>query len=124
MNTILKFLRRAVFLCAFLALHVSTTAAIIYVNSSAVGTNDGTSWANAFTSLTTAMQSALPGDEIWVVQGVYKPVTVVDVNASGGMDPREVTFVIPSGVALYGGFVGTEGVREERNWVSNVTVLS
>lgn len=99
-------------------------AAIIYVNPSAAGANNGSSWANAFTSLSSALLSATNGDEIWVRQGVYKPVSLVDVNGSGGTDIREATFQIPNGVALYGGFTGLELTRGERNAKINLTILS
>ena len=113
-----------IFLFLLLACPAFSVAAIIFVNSAAVGANNGTSWANAYTSLTTALAVATSGDEIWVAQGVYKPVTQVDVNASGGADAQEVTFQIPSDVALYGGFDGTEGALEERDWETHLTILS
>lgn len=99
-------------------------AAIIYVNPLAGGANNGTSWIDAFIDLQPALASAVSGDEIWVARGVYIPSVEVDVDASGGSDIRERTFQIPSGVQLYGGFVGGEGDVSERNWVSNLTVLS
>lgn len=102
----------------------STVAAVIYVDPAAAGSNDGTSWPNAFTALSDALASATNGDEIWVVQGTYKPDVQVDVNGSGGSDAREVTFQIPNGVTLYGGFVGTEVSRNQRDWVANKTILS
>ncbi|MEO0473490.1 MAG: T9SS type A sorting domain-containing protein, partial [Bacteroidota bacterium] len=64
------------------------------------------------------------GDEIWVVQGVYVPSVEVDADASGGGDPREVSFQIPSGVSLYGGFVGGEMNLADRDFTTNLTILS
>jgi len=113
-----------IFLFLFLACPAFSFAATIFVNGAAVGANNGTSWANAYTSLTDALAAASGGDEIWVAQGIYKPVTQVDVNASGGADTREVTFQIPSGVALFGGFDGTEVSLEERDWETHLTILS
>jgi hypothetical protein len=99
-------------------------ADVIYVNRTASGANNGTSWANAFTSLSAALSVAGNGDEIWVAKGTYKPEVAVDINGDGVIDPRERTFRIPNGVKLYGGFNGTEASREERDWLVNPTVLS
>lgn len=115
---------RAVLLYALMSFSCLAKADVIYVNPAAAGLNNGTSWANAFTTLSGALMAANNGDEIWVVHGVYKPVTQVDFNGSGGIDAREATFEIPDGVALYGGFAGTEVTREARDWQSNVTILS
>ncbi|GGB94838.1 T9SS type A sorting domain-containing protein [Dyadobacter sediminis] len=118
----INFYFRLILLCLFPEL--LSAATIIYVNPSAAGSNNGSSWANAYTSLSTALASAVNGNEIWVKKGVYKPVTLFDVNGNGATEPREATFRIPSGVALYGGFAGTEVNRNDRNFLTNVTVLS
>ncbi len=76
---------------------------------------NGASWNTAFPDLHDALNAAQPGDEIWVAQGVYKP--------SDGSD-RMAHFVLPSGVGVYGGFVGTETMREARDWAANPTILS
>ncbi|MBN1668844.1 MAG: hypothetical protein JW862_17260 [Anaerolineales bacterium] len=93
----------------------SPEAKIIYVNHAATGANNGTSWANAFTSLQAALVSAFPGDEIWVAQGVYTPS-----NVPG----RAASFQLQNGVALYGGFAGSETARTQRDWQAHWTVLS
>ena len=61
--------------------------------------NDGLSWENAIT-LTKALSLAKAGDEIWV-KG-YEDITGHIYKAPKG------GFVLPSGVAMYGGFAGDE----------------
>lgn len=61
--------------------------------------NDGSSWENAIT-LTEALSRAKAGDEIWV-KG-YEDITGHIYKAPKG------GFVLPSGVAMYGGFAGDE----------------
>src|SRR6056297_194187 len=88
---------------------------IIYVNQSATGSNDGTSWTDAYTDLQDALTTASAGDEVWVAAGTYKPASTLD---------REKTFVIAQKFNLYGGFDGTETNRDERDWRANETILS
>ncbi len=89
-------------------------APLCYVNASvAGGLGNGTSWSNAYADLQAAL--ADPGcAEIWVAAGVYKP---------SATDPG-VSFVVLPGVAIYGGFHGTESYREQRNWATHLTILS
>ncbi|MCC7244089.1 MAG: T9SS type A sorting domain-containing protein [Saprospiraceae bacterium] len=72
---------------------------IIYVNIQAAGLNNGSSWADAYTDLHLALDAAQAGDAIWVAEGMYRTDT---------LDHRERSFVLKSGVKLYGGFCGTE----------------
>src|SRR5690606_37941362 len=85
------------------------------VDSAATGANNGYSWADAFTDLQSALAIAASGTEIWVAKGTYKPTTGTDRNA---------TFAMKNGVAVYGGFVGTETSRDERRWWEHETILS
>ncbi|HKD20247.1 MAG TPA: cadherin, partial [Thermoanaerobaculia bacterium] len=91
------------------------SASVIYVNAAATGANNGTSWANAFTSLQSGLAAAGSGDEIWVVAATYKPTTTTD---------RTISFVLKNNVGVYGGFNGTETQRSQRNPAVNVTILS
>ena len=84
-----------------------------YVDKDATGSNNGTSWTNAFISLQSALTPACMGLGIWVASGVYKPGT----NASD-------TFSILPGHKVYGGFSGTEILFNERNVIANLTILS
>lgn len=87
----------------------------LYVKYNAAGANNGTSWANAYTSLQSALAEAFPGYQIWVAGGTYLP--------SADNDPTAY-FQLKSGVAVYGGFNGTEGSLSSRNWYINTTILS
>ena len=105
---------------AVLCLSISTAwgakkGAILYVVASATGSGYGTSWADAFTDLQAALAAAASGDEIWVAAGTYKPTSTSD---------RTVSFVLKSGVALYGGFVGGEKALRERSLDPSLSVLS
>ena len=97
--------------------------ATIYVNTSAAGLNNGTSWTNAYTSLQNALDAATFGDQIWVAKGTYKPTKDVTGSASP-FDTRTKTFVLKNGVKLYGGFAGGEATLSARNIGSNKTLLS
>ncbi|MBN8680596.1 MAG: hypothetical protein J0M29_20400 [Chitinophagales bacterium] len=86
-----------------------------YVNSSAAGANNGSSWANAFTDLQAALAVAQSGDSVWIAQGVY--------YATNGTD-RMISFEPRSGVRMYGGFAGMESQLAERDWETHRTILS
>jgi len=89
-----------------------STAQVTYVNRAAAGMNNGTSWANAYQSLTAAMRAnTTAGKQIWVAAGTYKPDTI-----SG--------FLMSPGVQLFGGFAGTEANLSQRNPLTNITILS
>lgn len=66
--------------------------------------NNGLSWENAIT-LTEALSQAKAGDEIWV-KG-YEDITGRIYKAPKG------GFVLPSGVAMYGGFAGVETIKND-----------
>jgi predicted outer membrane repeat protein len=72
-------------------------ASTIYVDDSAVGLNNGTSWANAYNSLQAALSAAVSGDQIRVAQGTYRPTADTD---------RTKSFPLKSDVAIYGGYAG------------------
>ncbi len=78
------------------------------------GNGDCSSWETAC-SLQTALANALSMEELWVAAGIYTPTN--DTN-------RNATFQPGPGVAVYGGFNGTETNRAERDPSANLTVLS
>ncbi len=89
-------------------------AGVRYAAPTAQGSGNCSNWANACT-LQTAITIARNGDEIWVKAGVHYP---------GAAGNRSATFTLKSGVAIYGGFAGTETQRSQRNWRVNKTILS
>ncbi len=95
--------------------HASAAGTIRYVDVTAWPSGDGSSWAKAFTDLQDALTAAVTGDQIWVASGIYLPTDT---------DDREVSFALKSGVAIYGGFNGTETLLTKRDPVANPTVLS
>jgi hypothetical protein len=88
---------------------------IYHVSTSGDDNADGTSWAEAFATLQKALTVSSAGDEIWVAAGTYKPTPTTD---------RSVYFALKNGVSVYGGFAGTESALSQRNWETNVTILS
>ncbi len=98
----------------FLQLSVLAAQQRIYVHSSASGAANGTSWANAFTDLQLALQSAAYGDTMWVAEGMYRPTSD---------DNRDSSFVVPNGLRLYGGFAGTETELAQRDWAAHPVIL-
>ena len=86
-----------------------------YVNGEAAGLSNGASWSDAFVDLQSALGAAQAGDEIWVAAGTYKPTDGTD---------QSLSFILKSGVELYGGFAGNEASLAERDWKSNQTILS
>ena len=90
---------------------------VIYVDADAVGSNDGSSWANAFADLHSVLMASESGQEIWVAEGTY--------GVPNYEWPQlEATFYLRSGVTVLGGFSGTETDRSERYPLRHTTILS
>lgn len=112
--------------CTFLASLLAASAAVadtIHVDASATGTEDGESWVDAFTDLQDALAVAVSGDEIWVAAGVYYAITPEDPG-DVTLKERQVSFQLPDGVGLYGGFPEGGGGTQDRDWQAHITVLS
>ncbi|MFN0037141.1 MAG: hypothetical protein ACKVUS_18955 [Saprospiraceae bacterium] len=88
---------------------------IWHVSHAAVGANNGNTWADAFTDLQSALGAADYGDQIWVAKGTYFPTDSTD---------RKISFDLPRGVGLYGGFAGDETALAQRNADLHITTLS
>jgi len=93
---------------------------VIYVDSSASGANNGTSWVNGFTHLQDGLGRASGGDEVWVAAGVYKP----DEGQNYNKGDRSASFILKKKVAVYGGFPPGGGARNEIDPRVHLTILS
>ena len=92
---------------------------LFYVDAFASGANNGSSWADALTNLSDALDSAAQfGDTVFVAAGTYYPG---NTNQSYSVNN---TFSIKDGVKIFGGFSGTETLISERLVGQNETILS
>ncbi|TKJ38685.1 MAG: hypothetical protein CEE38_02990 [Planctomycetes bacterium B3_Pla] len=89
------------------ALCIVAAAKTIYVDYDATGTNNGTSWTNAYVYLQDALADADTGDkpvEIRIAQGIYKP----DQGSSQTPGDSRVSFRLINDVTIRGGYVGLD----------------
>ena len=101
------------FLCLFL--NFNSIQAQIFVDADATGANNGNTWTDAFTDLQSALNTVLSGHQIWVAEGTYFPTASAD---------RTVSFQIKHNIEIYGGFQGGETSITQRDWKTNLTILS
>ena len=89
-----------------------TISTVWYVRSAASPGGDGRSWAAAFQDPQDAVDAATAPDVVWVAEGVY-----------GVISPNTTVLTLKAGVAVYGGFIGTETNKEQRDVDANVTEI-
>lgn len=113
---------KALYLSIFLLLFSFNSIGqnILYVDSAATGLDDGTTWANAYNDLQDALESAQPGEQIWVAKGRYIATKGVNDNPASYVD---MVFTMRAGVKIYGGFKGHENHLRQRKWKENKTAL-
>jgi hypothetical protein len=104
-----------------LLLSFSANATTIYVKKLATGSNNGTSWTNAYTDLQDALDAASVNDQIWVATGTYLPTASPDGTTT---DNRNNAFHLATDMKIYGGFDGTETLLSARDAATNSTILS
>ncbi len=100
---------------------VAKLDAQIYVVEVSGGMQNGTSWADAYTDLQTAIYNASAGDTIWVAQGTYKPL--IDTLGNIPTLPEDRSFWLKNGVVIYGGFNGTETALSQRDPINQKATL-
>ena len=76
---------------------------------------DGSTWANSSYDLQAMIDASEDGDEVWVKEGLYKPTE---------FDEPTISFELKNGVKLYGGFLGNETTKENRDWKTNRSMLT
>lgn len=95
---------------------------VIFVDRTANGGDDGTSWEDAFTELSDALTAAsgMAGSRIIrVAKGTYQPDT------TGLGDPRTATFAMQADLEILGGYPGHSAADPDlRNAIANATILS
>lgn len=99
---------------------------VTYIDSASTCTTScGGSWATAYPDLQDGLNHAYNYsiDEVWVAKGTYFPSKDVNGNSSP-TDPRTKTILIKDGYNVYGGFLGNESVRTDRDWVNNKTIIN
>ncbi len=82
---------------------------VFYVTETGAGNKDGSSWANAYADVQTAIDAAesAGGGEVWIAKGTYKHGSAMTMK---------------NNVAIYGGFAGTETSKDQRV-AGNITIL-
>lgn len=85
--------------------------AIFFVDDSAASGGDGSSWGTAFRRIEDALLLVVPGDQVWVAEGVYIPLSI------------STGFQIPAGVSVYGAFKATEASVDTRLGSASSTIL-
>ena len=101
----------------------ATAQSVIYVDSSATGADDGSSWANAHPTLQAALARATGTDQIWIAEGTYYP----DEGPGVTDDDRTAAFRITGAqdsLTVYGGFGGGESSPDARDPAAHPVVLS
>jgi len=82
-------------------------APTLYVDATADGLNNGSSWGDAYKFLQDALADAQLSTEpveIRVAQGLYRP----DQGRSVALGDRDVAFVLTDGISILGGFAGVQ----------------
>ncbi|MBD2704649.1 hypothetical protein IC229_28690 [Spirosoma sp. BT702] len=111
------FLRCLLLTCLLTALATASLLAqtIRYVKPIASGSGNGSSWTNASANLQAMINASVSGDQVWVAGGTYKPTSTTT---------RTISFAMKNGVAIYGGFAGTEAALNQRPAINATTPSS
>ena len=94
-------MKKYLFLITLFLTALVASGATYYVVPGGAGSKNGTSWANAYADVQTAIDSASSsgGGEVWIAKGTYKHGSAMTMK---------------NNVAIYGGFAGTETSKDQR----------
>lgn len=98
---------------------------IRYVDASATGLNNGTSWQDAYVELNEAIHTLNQDssiEQIWVAEGAYRPDYDTGLNEHTGDTTTAFRILLPC--SLYGGFPAGGSTFEQRDPEVYVTILS
>ncbi|MES2777560.1 MAG: choice-of-anchor Q domain-containing protein [Bacteroidota bacterium] len=89
---------------------------ILYVDGGKAGSGTGNSWGTAFKTVQEALSlahncSAIT--QVWIKEGTYRP-TAYPLGSTGGSTAEDYAFTLRNGLAIYGGFAGTETDTSQR----------
>ena len=89
-------------------------AEVYRVDGDVAVSGDGSSWPNAFKTIQEGIEAAdaAGGGEVWVGEA-----------ADGYKSATDPVVTLKSGVHIYGGFAGTETLREQRDWAAHETII-
>ena len=89
-----------------LLLLCTSANATVFVDWNKPSGGDGTTWATAFQRVQDGLNAATAPNEVWVATGSYSE-----------------NVILRPGIGLYGGFIGTETIRSERDPAGNLTTI-
>ena len=94
-------MKKYLFLITSFLTALVASGATYYVVPGGAGSKNGTSWANAYADVQTAIDkaSSAGGGEVWIAKGTYKHGSAMKMK---------------NNVAIYGGFAGTETSKDQR----------
>ena len=93
---------------------------LLYVDQEATGTNDGSSWPDAYTDLQDALTQANNQDTIFIAQGTYIPSVYPD-PCVGCASSQDYTFHLKDSLVIIGGY-STGGLFRDPSFYK--TILS
>ncbi len=96
---------------------------VLRVKRDAAPGGDGVTWATAMNSLQDALDAAECNSlitQIWVAAGSYTP----DFGANYTLGNKSASFVLRNGLAVLGGFAGTETDASQRNPAAHHSILT